>query len=65
MVAREHLLIMGFRNFPYDVLDVTQCEDSRVSSRALRKMTGNGMHSVAIGSFILFALGSCDWKFWG
>ena len=61
VVAREHLLIMGFRNFLYWLLDETQTEDCKISPRALRQMTGNGMHAVSIGSFILFALGSSDW----
>ena len=60
-MAREHLLIMGIRNFPYQVLDETLGDDRRLSFSALRRMAGNGMHSAAIGSFIIFALGSCEW----
>ena len=61
LVAREHLLIMGIRNFPYQLLDQTLPDKSRVSCSALRRMTGNGMHSSAIGAVIFFALGSCEW----
>ena len=61
LLAKEHLLIMGIRNFPYGVLDLTQPDELRLSHTALRAMTGNGMHAASVGSFIMFVLGACDW----
>ena len=52
---------MGIRNFLYQLLDQTLPDKPRVSCSALRRMIGNGMHSSAIGTVILFALGSCEW----
>ena len=64
VLAREHLLIMGIRNFPTSVLRDGEPDASRtgISYRSLRAMTGNGMHAAAIGTFVTFALGGCSWQ---
>ena len=59
LCAVEYLLIQGIRNFPYETINPRTPECRRVSRRALKAMAGNGMHSAAVGSMIMFALGSC------
>jgi hypothetical protein len=62
LISREHLLIMGIRNFPYGMLDSTRPPSRHVSRRHVRLMAGNGMHSAAIGSMLLFALAGCEFS---
>ncbi len=59
--AREHLLIMGIRNWPYQLLEVSRPDSERVSFSSLRSMAGNGMHAAAIGAILYFALGAYEW----
>ena len=52
VLLREMLLMHGIRDFEFE---------SGVSSNAVRRMAGNGMHAASVGSMLLFALGGCDW----
>lgn len=60
LTAPEYLLIMGIRNFPLSVLNDTVGHRA-ISSKQLREFAGNGMHAAAVGSFIIFTLGSTIW----
>ncbi len=59
VTPREHLLIMGIRNFPYDILDPSRSD--HLSLGTLRSLAGNGMHAAAIGSVLVFTLGAYEW----
>ena len=62
VTSREHLLIMGYRNFPYILLNKSMTTHSSfISPTGLRKLCGNGMHAMSIGPMLIFALSCCDY----